>query len=148
MKEISSMMSQKEGKLYNENGSYYIGHFKNGMKNGKGIYYYPNGDIMYEGDYIDDEPEGNGKLVMENGNYYIGQSKKVKDTAKEKVMIKMVIFFMKGILLMNYRMVKELCILAGINMKVIWSMGNLKEMANFIIMKKIGNIQANLKMVI
>ena len=47
-------------------------------------YYYPNGDIMYEGDYINDEPEGNGKLVMENGNYYSGQFKKGKRHGKGK----------------------------------------------------------------
>ena len=37
--------------------------------------YYDNGNIMYEGDFINGKKEGNGKLIDENGNYYIGQFK-------------------------------------------------------------------------
>ena len=44
-------------------------------KNGKGILYYSNGNILYEGDFINGKPEGNGKFIYENGNYYIGQFK-------------------------------------------------------------------------
>ena len=58
-----------------ENGVYYIGHFKNGLRNGKGIEYYSNGNIKYEGDWINDKYEGNGKYIWENGKVYIGQHK-------------------------------------------------------------------------
>ena len=46
---------------------------KNGLRNGKGIKYYKNGKILYEGDYNNDKAEGNGKYIYENGEYYIGQ---------------------------------------------------------------------------
>ena len=37
--------------------------------------YYSNGNIKYEGDWINDKKEGNGKYIWEDGNYYIGQFK-------------------------------------------------------------------------
>ena len=43
--------------------------------NGKGKEYYSNGNILYEGDYINDKVEGNGKYIDENGECYIGQFK-------------------------------------------------------------------------
>ena len=45
-----------------ENGEYYIGEFKNGLKDGKGIEYYKNGNKKYEGDFINDMYDGNGKF--------------------------------------------------------------------------------------
>ena len=39
----------------------------------KGIMYYKDGTIQYEGNYINDMPEGKGKFVHENGEYYIGE---------------------------------------------------------------------------
>ena len=55
-----------------EDGTYYIGEFKNGMRHGKGIYYYKDGKINYDGEYINDTQEGNGKMILEDGEYYIG----------------------------------------------------------------------------
>ena len=43
------------------------------LRNGKGIEYYSNGKIMYEGDWLNDNYEGNGKEFFEDGEYYIGQ---------------------------------------------------------------------------
>ena len=43
----------------------------NGNKHGKGIIYYKNGNIKYEGDFINDKYEGNGKYIYESGYYYI-----------------------------------------------------------------------------
>ena len=43
------------GKNIFENGYYYIGQFKNGLRNGKGILYYSKGNIKYEGNWIKDE---------------------------------------------------------------------------------------------
>ena len=60
--------------IYND-GKYYIGEFKNDIPNGKGIKYYKNGNILYEGDFINGKFEGNGKVIYENGLYYIGQFK-------------------------------------------------------------------------
>ena len=63
------------GKYIWENGEYYIGQYKNGLRNGKGIEYYSNGNIQYEGDWVNNKPEGNGKYIWENGQYYIGEWK-------------------------------------------------------------------------
>ena len=49
---------------------------RNGLPNGKGIKYYKNGNILYEGDWVNDKAEGNGKYILNNGDYYIGQFKK------------------------------------------------------------------------
>ena len=48
-------------KIELENGEYYIGELFNNLKHGKGIIYYKNGNIKYEGDFINDKREGNGK---------------------------------------------------------------------------------------
>ena len=58
-----------------ENGNYYVGEFKGGCKHGKGIKYNRDGTVRYEGDYVNDFPDGNGKAYWENGDYYIGQFK-------------------------------------------------------------------------
>ena len=55
-----------------EDGTYYIGQTKNGLRHGKGKMYYENGNILYDGDFIEDNEEGNGKYYYENGEYYIG----------------------------------------------------------------------------
>ena len=44
--------------------------------NGKGIIYYKNGKIKYDGEFINDKLEGKGKYISENGDYYIGEFKK------------------------------------------------------------------------
>ena len=43
--------------------------------NGKGKEYYSNGNIRYEGDYVNGKREGNGKYIFEDGTYYIGEWK-------------------------------------------------------------------------
>ena len=43
------------------------------MRQGKGIEYYKNNTILYEGDFSNDEKEGYGKYIWETGEYYIGQ---------------------------------------------------------------------------
>lgn len=40
---------------------------------GKGILYYKDGTIKYEGDFIEGKFEGTGKYTFESGNYYIGE---------------------------------------------------------------------------
>ena len=70
-----SNLTNEKDKIEYENGEYYIGEFKNGLKNGKGILYYKNGNIKYDGYFIDDKFEGNGKYIYEDGKYYIGEWK-------------------------------------------------------------------------
>ena len=48
---------------------------KNKLRNGKGIEYYSNGNIKYDGEFVNDKFEGKGKYIWEDGNYYIGQFK-------------------------------------------------------------------------
>ena len=54
---------------------FYKGEFKNGLRHGKGTEYYPNGNITYQGDYVNDQFEGFGTYIMENGVYYVGEWK-------------------------------------------------------------------------
>ena len=63
------------GKYIWEDDKYYIGEFKNNIPNGKGIKYYSNGNILYEGDFINGKFEGNGKYFYDDGDYFIGQYK-------------------------------------------------------------------------
>ena len=44
-----------------QSGNYYIGPIKNRLRSGKGIEYYKNGDIKYEGYFVNDKYEGDGK---------------------------------------------------------------------------------------
>ena len=54
----------------------YVGEYnKEGLRHGKGKVFYLNGDIKYDGDFIDDKYEGNGKYYHEDGEHYIGQFK-------------------------------------------------------------------------
>ena len=63
------------GKYIYSYGKYYIGEFKDNIPNGKGIKYYSDGKILYEGDFVHGLFEGNGKYIWEDGNYYIGEWK-------------------------------------------------------------------------
>ena len=44
-----------KGKYNYDDGAYFIGEYKNGLRNGKGIEYYSNGNIKYDGEWINDE---------------------------------------------------------------------------------------------
>ena len=63
------------GKYIWEDGKYYIGEYKDNIPNGKGKKYYSNGNILYEGDFINGKFEGNGKYYCNNGYYFIGEYK-------------------------------------------------------------------------
>ena len=63
------------GKYIWENGTYYIGEFKDGLINGKGIRYRKSGNILYDGEFVNDKFEGNGKYIWKDGKYYIGEFK-------------------------------------------------------------------------
>ena len=65
------------GKLYYGNGDYYIGPFKNGKKEGKGVEYYKNNKFKYIGNFVDDKYEDDkGQFYYENGEVYTGQFQK------------------------------------------------------------------------
>ena len=50
---ITEMKGKKEGdKIIYENGDYYIGEEKEGIRHGKGTLYDKKGNIKYEGDFI------------------------------------------------------------------------------------------------
>ena len=49
---------------------------------GKGILYFPDGKILYEGDFINGEKEGYGRFNYMDGPYYIGQWVKNKKHGK------------------------------------------------------------------
>lgn len=56
-----------------ENGVYQ-GSFKNGLKEGKGLYKYPNGDV-YEGEWLNNEKSGYGIYKYSEGFFYEGNFK-------------------------------------------------------------------------
>ena len=60
-----------------DNGKY-IGEFKNGMRDGKGIYYWNNGD-RYEGDFRNGKYEGKGIYYYNNGERYEGDYRNHKN---------------------------------------------------------------------
>jgi len=79
-------------KIILDDGDYYIGELKNNMKNGKGIIYYKNGNIKYDGDFVNDKFEGKGKYTMENGDYYIGEWKNNMKNGQGKFFINIRIY--------------------------------------------------------
>ena len=47
-----------KNKIY-DNGDYYIGEMLNNVPHGKGILYYKNGNVKYDGEFVNDKFEGN-----------------------------------------------------------------------------------------
>ena len=73
-KEINEEIKvEKNKKKVYENGEYYIGEYLNGLRHGKGILYYKNNTILYDGEFVKDKYEGKGKYIWEDGEYYIGE---------------------------------------------------------------------------
>ena len=59
-----------------EQGNYYSGGIQNNLMHGKGKIYYKDGNVQYEGDFINDKFDGNGIYFDKDGNYYDGKWKK------------------------------------------------------------------------
>ena len=83
-----------------ENGDYYIGQSLNGKKHGKGKIFFSDGNIKYEGDFVNGKKKEmvNYFLMIENiilGNFLI-----IKYMEKESYILLMVILNMKVLLLM------------------------------------------------
>ena len=53
------MINMKEMENIYEYGEYYIGQWLNNNRHGKGIIYYKNGNIKYEGDFVNGEYQNN-----------------------------------------------------------------------------------------
>ena len=60
-----------KGTFYYVNGDRYVGDWKADVQHGKGIYHFSSGD-RYEGDYVDGERTGQGIYVHKNGDKYVG----------------------------------------------------------------------------
>ena len=62
--------------MYYNNGFKYEGEWKNGLREGKGIYYLNKDNLQgdrYEGDFIKVQAEGKGISYYSNGDRYIGE---------------------------------------------------------------------------
>lgn len=81
-------------KLFYKNGTTFVGKYRYGVRNGKGIYTWPDGStyeghyknhnrhgqgvmkfssgVTYEGSFVDDERHGQGKLTWDNGDTFEG----------------------------------------------------------------------------
>jgi len=55
-------------------GDKYVGEFKGGFKNGHGKYIWSNGD-EYVGEFKDDKPNGQGTYTWSDGDKYVGEFK-------------------------------------------------------------------------
>ena len=67
--------------INSDNGVIYVGNFKNGIKEGKGAYVYPNADL-YEGDFKNNMREGKGIFYYIHGDRYEGEYKNDKKEGK------------------------------------------------------------------
>ena len=67
IKEKRNKGKYEKGKYIWEDGKYYEGEFKNNLPNGKGIKYYPNGNILFEGNFFNGKFEGKGKYIYDDG---------------------------------------------------------------------------------
>ncbi|XP_015192642.1 MORN repeat-containing protein 1 isoform X2 [Lepisosteus oculatus] len=55
------------------NSQYYVGEVKSLLRDGYGLYVYPNSFFRYEGQWKLGKKHGHGKLVMKDGSYYEGE---------------------------------------------------------------------------
>ena len=72
--EIKNGILEGKGIYYLNNGDRYEGDFKNNKIEGKGIFYYNDGD-RYEGDFKNDKKEGKGIYYFHCGDRYEGDYK-------------------------------------------------------------------------
>ena len=73
--QMSTMDKQHgEGIEVWSDGSYYLGNFEDGMKQGWGIYFWADGS-KYTGNWSRDEMSGNGVFEWADGRYFEGQFK-------------------------------------------------------------------------
>jgi hypothetical protein len=64
--------------MFYANGDQYLGQWRNGYLNGKGVYNYKNGD-SYEGSFLNGVRYGDGKYRYKDGGYYHGEYKNTQN---------------------------------------------------------------------
>ena len=69
--QVVNGLREGKGIEYYNDGNRYEGDFRNGKREGKGIYYHKNGNI-YEGDYKNDVGNGKGIFYYNNGDREMG----------------------------------------------------------------------------
>ena len=67
---------EKEGTYNYPNGDYFKGALKNDVPSGKGILYYKNGDIKYDGEFVKGKKQGLGKYYFSDYNWYVWEDGK------------------------------------------------------------------------
>ena len=75
--EMEKGKREGKGKFFFLNGDIYEGDFKNNLRHGKGKYTYCNKDV-YEGDFNNGEIDGKGKYSYVEGDIYDGEYKHEK----------------------------------------------------------------------
>ncbi len=78
LKDNNNLKSYKlEGfnKYIFDDESFYIGNWKNGMREGKGKLFDKNNNLIYEGDWIKDKKEGIGKQIINEQYYCVSEFK-------------------------------------------------------------------------
>ena len=135
------------GKYIWEDDKYYIGEFKNNLPNDKGIKYYSNGNILYQGDFMVYQMVKEQNIIQMEILNMKAFLLIIKEKEMEKLLKKMVNIILDN-LKKIYQMLKEQHIIQMeiFYIKVILLMVNLKEMEN-IFMKMVNIIQVNLKIV-
>ena len=53
-----------------------------GVKEGRGLQVYNDSDSKYEGEWMNNQPNGHGKLILKNGSFYIGEFNEGKKNGK------------------------------------------------------------------
>ena len=76
-----------KGIYYFKNGERYEGDCRNGKKEGKGIFYFKSGN-RYEGDFKNDKREGNGVMYYQNGDREMGNYKNDKKVGMHVILSK------------------------------------------------------------
>ena len=79
--QVVNGLREGKGIEYYNDGDRYEGDFRNGKREGKGIYYWNDGN-RYEGDYRNDKLEGKGIYYHNNGERYEGDYKNSKRDGK------------------------------------------------------------------
>ena len=79
--QVVNGLREGKGVCYWENGDRYEGDYRNDNKEGKGIYYFIDGD-RYEGDERNDKAEGKGIYYYNDGDRYEGDYRNDKSEGK------------------------------------------------------------------
>ena len=85
--QIINGLKEGKGSFYFISGDRYEGDFRNNKREGKGIYYYNNGN-RYEGDFRNDKKEGKGVFYFNNGDREMGDYYNDQPIGKHAILTK------------------------------------------------------------